>query len=132
MSKTYEALLRAEKEQTANSKGAMISKAAFEPRIKKRKRKTKRAKDPLRHDVRQERQGAYGFLEKAERGGAQGKERHLAKRRQGPPHSHRPLVRQLPEPEKGRGLQALAPAGCHPGIHRPIISSLYQQRFKMA
>jgi capsular exopolysaccharide synthesis family protein len=55
MSKTYEALLRAEKEQATKSKGALISKAAIAKRIKKSKRKTKRAKDPLRHDIHQER-----------------------------------------------------------------------------
>lgn len=55
MSKTYEALLIAEKEQAAGSRGPMISKSALEPRTKERKSKTSHDKGPIRHDIHHER-----------------------------------------------------------------------------
>jgi len=55
MSKTYEALLRAEREQAARKKGTVLSEPLPEPKIEEPKRKTRQGIQPIRPDVHHER-----------------------------------------------------------------------------
>ncbi len=54
MSKTYEALLRTEREQAARRKGAVLSKPAPEPQIEEPKRKAKQGIQPIGPDFHHE------------------------------------------------------------------------------
>jgi len=54
MSKTYEALLRAKREQAARRKGTVLSEPAPEPQIEEPKRKAKQGIQPIGPDVHHE------------------------------------------------------------------------------